>query len=236
MVRAQSVVGKVGRAALDLVFPPRCAGCGRDGEFLCSDCSGSLTVAVAPRCPRCWRPGPQARLCLPCRATPPAFDGLRSAVVYDATARQLVHALKYRGITALAAPMSSLLAEAVRRHDLGADVIVPVPLSGLRQRTRGYNQAEALAVGLARELELAVLPNALERRRHTPAQARSADAGARRRNVAGAFALRQPDIAGLRVLLLDDVTTTGATFEACAAVLKLGGARSVWALAFAGED
>ena len=236
MVSAQSFVGKLSRAALDLVFPPRCAGCGRDGEFLCSACSGSLTVALAPRCPCCWRPGPQARLCLPCQAHPPAFDGLRSAFVYDAAARQLVHALKYRGTTALAAPMASLLAEAVRRHDLDADVIVPVPLSGLRQRTRGYNQAAALAVALGRRLDTPVLPKALKRRRHTPAQARSADAEARRRNVVGAFALRQPEIAGLRVLLLDDVTTTGATLEACAAVLKLGGARFVWAFAFARED
>ncbi len=139
-------------------------------------------------------------------------------------------------MTAVAAPMAELLAETVRRSDFDADVVVPTPLSGLRRRTRGYNQAEALAKPLARELGLPLWSKALERRRHTPTQARSADAEERRRNVAGAFRCREPAIAGQRVLLVDDVTTTGATLEACARALREGGARSIWGLAFARED
>jgi len=113
---------------------------------------------------------------------------------------------------------------------------MPVPLSGLRRRTRGYNQAEALARALGRELGLPAWPGALERRRHTPPQARSADMEERRRNVAGAFVCREPGVAGRRVLLVDDVTTTGATLAACALALKEAGARSAWGLAFARED
>ncbi len=230
------VAGWLGRTALELVFPARCVGCGGSGAFLCDDCSVSLLLAAPPRCARCWRPGPDADPCLDCQLAPPAFDGLRAAFVNVGTARELVHSLKYRGTTALAAPMASLLAEAARRHGLAADLVAPVPLSGLRRRTRGFNQAEALARALGRELRLPVRPRALERRRHTPPQARSADAEERRRNVAGAFVCRERGVADRRVLLVDDVTTTGATLDACASALKEAGARSVWALAFARED
>lgn len=231
-----SVIGWLGHTALQLVFPARCVGCGGGGAFLCEDCSVSLPPAAPPRCPHCWQPGPDASPCLHCQLGPPAFDGLRAAFIYQGTTRELVHALKYRGTTAVAAPMGSLLAEAARRHGLAADVVVPVPLSGLRRRTRGYNQAEALARALGGELRLPVRPRALERRRHTPSQARSTDADERRRNVAGAFVCREREIAGGRALLVDDVTTTGATLDACASALKDGGALSVWGLAFARED
>lgn len=236
MGRAVAVVGRLGQAALDLVFPARCVGCGNSGAFLCDNCSVSLSPAAPPRCPRCWRPGPDAGPCLHCQFASPAFDGLRAAFVYTGTARELVHALKYRGTTALATPMASLLAEAVGRYGLAADLVVPVPLSGLRRRTRGFNQAEALARALGSELRLPVRPRAVERRRHTPPQARSADVEERRRNVAGAFVSREPSIVGQRVLLVDDVTTTGATLAACAGALKEAGAGSVWGLAFARED
>jgi ComF family protein len=236
MIRPVFVLERLGRAALDLVFPPRCVGCGGTGVFLCEACIASLPQADGPRCSRCWRPGRSLGICLECRAAPPAFDGLRAAFVYEGVARELVRALKYRGAMALAVPMASLLAEAVRKQGLPVEVVVPVPLSGLRRRTRGYNQAESLARALGRELRLPVRSRAVRRRRHTPPQARSADAEERRRNVAGAFVCRETSIAGLSVLLVDDVTTTGATLAACAGALKEGGIRSVWALAFATED
>jgi ComF family protein len=167
---------------------------------------------------------------------PPAFDGLRASFVYDATARELVHALKYQGVSALAPPMASFMAQTAQHEALAADIVVPVPLSGMRQRTRGYNQAEALARTLGRELGLPVRPAALRRRRHTPPQVRSRDAGERRRNVAGAFQGEGNEVAGRAVLLVDDVTTTGATLSACAGALRQAGAGAVWALAFARED
>jgi ComF family protein len=236
MVRLVSTVERLGKAALDLVFPPRCVGCGSSGAFLCEVCIASLPRAEGPRCSRCWRPGRALDRCPQCQAEPPVFDGLRAAFVHEGVARELVHALKYRGATVLAAPMASMLAETVRRYGLAVDVVVPVPLSGLRRRTRGYNQAESLARALGRELRLPVRTRAVVRRRHTPPQARSAGAEERRRNVAGAFVSRERSVAGRSVLLVDDVTTTGATLAACASALKEGGARSVWALAFAAED
>ncbi len=231
-----SVVGKLGRLALDLLFPPRCSNCGAAGELLCDACALSLERALPPRCLRCWRPWRDAGPCVSCQIDPPPFDGLYAAFVYAGTARTLVHALKYRGMTALASPMAARLADGVRERGLAADVVVPVPLSGLRRRTRGYNQAEALAREVGRGFSLPMIARALARRRHSPPQARSADIEERRRNVLGAFAPRDARVAGQRVLLLDDVTTTGATLAACAGALKEAGARSVWAVAFARED
>ena len=236
MVGAASAVRRLGRAALDLVFPPRCVGCGEGGSFLCDGCVAALPVAAGSRCPRCWQPGADASLCVDCQAAPPSFDGLRAAFVYERTARDLVHALKYRGMTALAPPMGSLLTEAARRHEMVADLVVPVPLSRLRRRLRGYNQAEALARPLAMELQIPLRPQALARRRDTPPQARSSDAEARRRNVTDAFVCRDRGVEGQRVLLVDDVTTTGATLAACAEALTTAGAESIWAITFARED
>jgi ComF family protein len=226
----------LGQAALELLFPSHCFGCGRSGSFLCDGCAQQLAPALPPRCPRCWQPRAVAGECLSCQLHRPAFDALRAAFIYDGLARDLVQALKYRGVTAIAGRMGGLLAEAARRYGLTADLVVPVPLSGLRKRTRGYNQAQALARALARELGLPVATGAVARRRHTPPQARSADAEARRTNVEGAFSAKAKAVAGRSVLLVDDVATTGATLSACAAALREAGAASVWALTLARED
>src|SRR3990172_2903266 len=95
----------LGQAALELLFPSRCLGCGRSGTFLCEACVERLTPALPPRCPRCWEPRSLAGECLACRLRPPAFAALRAAFVYDGLARDLVQALKYRGVTALASCM-----------------------------------------------------------------------------------------------------------------------------------
>lgn len=236
MAGVLSPVRSLGRAALDLLFPPRCVSCERQGAFLCERCVRELTPALGPRCPRCWQPGSDLDLCLDCQLAPPAFDGLRAAFVYQGPARRLIHALKYRGLTAAAIPAAALLAPAVRRWQLEVDLIVPVPLARLRQRLRGYNQAEALARALGRQLDLPVQTRALVRTRSAGSQTRAPDAEMRRRNVTGAFACLGDAVAGRRVLLVDDVATTGATLSESARALKDAGAAVVWALAFSRDD
>ncbi len=226
---------RIGRFALDFVFPPRCAGCGADGTFLCDSCVTTLGRALPPRCTRCWRPGVGAA-CVLCQVAPPPFDGLRTGYVYEGLARELVHSFKYRGLTALAAPLAGLCVDSLRDEGRPFDVLVPVPLHSMRKRTRGYNQAELLAGHIGKALGIRVEGRALERRRGTPQQARSADAEERRRNVAGAFRGRPGVVEGQSVLLIDDVTTTGATLAACAQALKESGAGRIWAFAFARED
>ncbi len=231
----RTVATRLGSAALDLIFPPRCAACGRDGEFLCATCADELTPAAGRRCSRCWRPL-TTNVCQPCAQSPPAFAGLRAAFVYQGPARELVRALKFHGITAVVPQMAALLAETVREHEIEAELIVPVPLAGVRRRTRGYNQTELLARALGQELALPMEAAALVRQRNTSPQTELADAESRRRNVADAFAGAEQIVEDMRVLLVDDVTTTGATLEACARALKHAGAQEVWALAFARED
>ncbi len=231
-----SLLARLRRAALDLVFPPRCALCGRGGLFLCDECAASLTRALPPRCPRCWRPTAAPEPCLECLDRSSPLEGVRSTFLYRGPVRDLVHALKYQGQAALAEPMARLMEADLRRQAVGAELLAPVPLSGWRQRTRGYNQSTLLARELARLLDLPLAKDALARSRHTPPQARAATADERRRNVEGAFVCRHSGLAGRSILLVDDVTTTGATLEACAAALKAAGAARVRALTFARED
>jgi ComF family protein len=157
--------------------------------------------------------------------------------VFEEGARELVHALKYRHQSALASPMGELMARCLEGEIPPIDVVVPVPLHPRRQRVRGYNQSLLLAREVSRRLESLLVAKAVARRVNTPPQAKAAGAEARRRNVAGAFEGRPGALAGRRVLLVDDVTTTGATLDACARVLlSEGGASCVWGLAFARED
>jgi ComF family protein len=150
--------------------------------------------------------------------------------------REAVHALKYNHLSALARPMAAPMAAYLEAEALPVDIVVPVPLFGRRQRLRGYNQSALLAREVTRLLGLPLAERGLGRRRDTLPQARSVDAEARRRNVAGAFVGEKRRVEGRRVLLVDDVMTTGATLDACAQALRQAGAASVWALTFARED
>lgn len=223
---------RLGRALLDFVYPPRCFLCGDGGAFLCERCTRGLPRAGLPRCERCWLPlhfGAHR-----CPLSGSALLCIRSACSYGQGARELVHALKYEGLSVLAEPMGRLLADLSRDHGLTGDALVPVPLHPHRQRSRGYNQAEALANVIGRELGLPV-QRALRRTRATAAQIQQRSAQERARNVAGAFAAREP-VQGRRLMLVDDVATTGSTLMACASVLDQMGAIQVVALTFARED
>lgn len=149
--------------------------------------------------------------------------------------RKAVHHLKYGHFKALAAPLGQLLAQYVESQPIAADVLVPVPLHSRRLRERGYNQSALLAVELGRRNGLPVVSDSLVRLRHTKSQVKTADAEERQRNLAGAFGCRDTKLAGKRVLVVDDVCTTGATLNSCATALRAAGADSVWGLALARE-
>ncbi|MGI8553871.1 MAG: ComF family protein [Dehalococcoidia bacterium] len=219
---------------LDLLFPPRCGICGALGAFLCSACRLSLHEASPPRCPRCWRSGGKI-LCPDCRQSPSPLEGIRSVYCFEGGAQTLVYQLKYQRLHALAQPMGELLAVWLAGQPLPVDLLVPVPLHRRRQRMRGFNQSERLGRVIAERSGIELDSRTLRRRRNTPQQTRLADKLQREINVRGAFAC-QRRLEGRRVLLVDDVCTTGATLRECATSLHEAGALSVWALTFARAD
>jgi len=228
-------LSRLGNAALDLIYPPRCALCDRLGSFLCEACVAGLPRAAGRRCDACWLPlrGPA---CAACGEHPTSLNQLRSAFRYEGEVRRLVHAFKFGGLSALGTPLASLLVRCYSDHGLEADVVAPVPLTTPRRRTRGYNQAALIARELALEVGLPLL-EALRRRGNATPQATSATAEQRRLNVIGAFEpAKGVNVARRRVLLVDDVATTGATLSACADVLRSMGASAVLGLSLARED
>ncbi|MFH1140968.1 MAG: ComF family protein [Chloroflexota bacterium] len=231
-----SGAARLATAAVDILFPKRCVGCDREGAFLCQECLAELPRLEPPYCFLCGQPGRlMMRLCLSCWERPLEIDGIRAPYRMEGAVRQAVHALKYQYVRALAPDMGHLLAEFVASSDLPADVLVPVPLHPRRERNRGYNQSLLLARETGKVVGLPVEDRALRRSRHTPSQAQSASQEERRANVAEAFLAEATLAQGRRVLLVDDVCTTGATLEACAIALKEAGAASVWGLTLARE-
>lgn len=149
--------------------------------------------------------------------------------------RQAIHQLKYQNLRALAGPLARLLFDYLEADGPEADILVPVPLHEKRERERGYNQSTLLAGELGKLVALPVVENTLCRKEHRPPQARTLTVEERRKNVAGAFAWRGQGLENKRVLLIDDVATSGATLDACAAALKARGAASVRGLTVARE-
>ncbi len=227
---------KLKGAALDFLFPRWCIGCGREGDLLCHSCRRSLPEIKPPLCPRCGRPQATAgTLCPGCADWQPQIDGIRSPFRFDGVVRKAVHQFKYKDVRALAAPLAGLLHGYLEANPLPADTLVPVPLHPKRLRQRGYNQSSLLAGELGRLAGLSVVDDCLVRKHHTPPQVRTSGVDERRRNVERAFACRDRRLQGRRILLIDDVATSGATVDACAAALKAAGAASVWALVLARE-
>ncbi len=227
---------------VDLVYPPVCLGCGaltgRHGA-LCAGCWTSIRFIERPYCevlglPFSYDPGP-GMLSAQAIAHPPAFDRLRAATIFDDAARSMVHGLKYRDRSDLAPTMAAWMARAGRDMLADCDGIVPVPLHRSRFALRKYNQAAELARQLARQADRPYLPATLVRTRRTKRQV-GLTARAREDNVRAAFAVpagREADVAGRRLVLVDDVYTTGATVSSAARALKKAGAVEVRVLTFA---
>ena len=207
--------------------PERCVGCERRAsDVLCRACFEALPYVGRPACGRCGLPTAFATfVCEECKNVDFGFDSGRAPLKYDGVGKKIVHSLKYRGykqvVGKLAAPLMLQILE-----DYRFDAVVPVPLHRSRLRKRGFNQAGLLARGVAERIN-ATVSDTLEAVRSTRDQV-ELSAAQRRANVAGTYRARAP-LRG-KILLIDDVFTTGATMSACAATLVRAGARAVHAL------
>jgi ComF family protein len=213
---------------LDLLLPQRCLACGEPGHAVCPPCLDALPRIAPPLCDRCGAPTawPVAQ-CSECSGRRIGFTTARAAVVYDAAARAILGAWKERGRRLLAATAADLVTGALERPSAAA--IVPVPPDPERGLRRGHHPAGRLGGELGERWDLPLLP-ALDRER-AAARQRGLSRDARRRNVAGAFVARER--VPVRVILVDDVYTTGATAGAAASALRKAGARHVSVVTFA---
>jgi ComF family protein len=212
---------------LDLALPAACAGCGCEGDPLCTGCRPELGARLG------LRPGTPLGLA---DGPPEPLLQLEWCSPFAGVTRHALHAIKYSGEQRLAGPLGRALAARWRVAGAGGDLLVPVPVHAARRRERGYDQAELIAAVAAEALGLPWRP-ALVRSRATADQYRL-DRRHRARNVHGAFELRsgaRPVVAGRWVVLVDDIVTTGATLVACADALLAAGAAAVSAVAVARE-
>lgn len=237
---AAAVLGRLAKRALDTLLPPQCLGCSAlvdEQGALCSACWGKITFLGPPQCHVCGQPFEydlgEGAVCGACARRTPVYRRARSALAYDPASRGLVIAFKHADRTDAAPAYGRWLARAGSGLIAESDLIAPVPLHWTRLFARRYNQAALLAQAVSRQSGLPVAPDLLVRRRRTPSQG-GLSPYRRQRNVSGAFAVRHKRrVKGQRILLIDDVFTTGATATACCRALLKAGAGSVDVLTLA---
>lgn len=241
-----AALASLAKRILHFLFPRTCFSCGCDlpwdaSSSLCASCEKGLKHTGPLICRRCGvtlkSGGAHCYNCRGSKAKTYKCSVIRSALAFNASSRGLVHALKYGGADYLAREMGKRMAVHFCKYPelASAEIVMPVPLFPARQRKRGYNQSALLARAFAKETGLYVDETSLVRTRNTRSQTKLGRK-ARLDNMTGAFLCRRPeDVKGKVILLVDDVATTGATLEGCAAALKAAGAKKVFAYTFARE-
>ena len=232
------------KAFLDILFPPRCHACkayipDADAIHLCAPCLEACVLIRSPLCIICGMPflteGGGDHLCGGCITEPPRFTAARAAAVFDGPVRELIHRFKYNNRVQLCRPLGLLTAQQLGpfAEATSADLVIPVPLHLKRLRQRGFNQAVLLGEILARQWRLPLSRRNLQRIRWTEPQI-NLSAAERVANVRGAFAVSEPALLkGKRIILVDDVYTTGSTVAECARVLFKADAAEVFVVTVA---
>ena len=250
--RVTRTLGTLAGGLLDLVYPPRCLVCERyDTPSLCETCASAFTPVPEPVCEICGRPGePNQLVCRTCEAHREAtgdgwaFDAAHSAGIFEGSLRLALHRLKYNGAESLGLPLGAYLANRIGGYELfsreqlkDVDGVIAVPMHPHRERGRGFNQARLLAAPVAEILGVPLLPcQTVRRTRRRPAQV-GLSPEARRRNLKDAFLVPRAEaatVSGRCLLMIDDVFTTGATVNACAAALRDAGASTILVATLAG--
>ena len=225
---------EAGKYALDLLYPRRCPVCHRiapAGKDLCDECISALPYVREPRCRKCGKPVSALEVfCEDCLRHPHVFDQGTAAFAYNDSMRETIRIFKFKGRREYGSVLGRLLAEYAKEElrIWKAEAVIPVPLHAAKLRKRGYNQAEVTGRALAKQAGLPLMTGVLMRAGKTAAM-KTLDESERRKNLREAFSVRAGAELPARVLLVDDIYTTGSTMDACAAVLKEAGVREVFA-------
>ena len=238
------MIDQIRENLLQILFPPRCSGCGdpihgQDDQNFCSLCAVRVVFITSPLCPVCGiglsrDGGEEDRFCPECPQHRPVFDSARSLVYYRDPVRTLLHQLKFKADTRAVTGLRSVIDQGGDWYrKVNYDLIIPVPLFSVRLKKRGLNQALVLARLFFLKESVKIDPTALIKAENTPAQSELSGVD-RRKNLAGTIRVRpDADLAGRRICLVDDIFTTGTTVSECSLILKENGAKIVEVLTFA---
>lgn len=214
-------------AIYDAVWPAFCQGCGTDGSWWCNGCDAKVLRVASPICPACRKLTPHGQYCARCRKGR-FLTGIIAGAAYRPPLTSAIKSLKYRHAGAIAPQLAAYPLKNLERLHRSFGCLIPVPLHFSRQRRRGHNQAEQLAMAIRKQAGVPI-ERGLRRQKPTSSQT-GLRRDARKRNVEDAFRWSGQPLHGQSVLLVDDVVTTGATLNACAKELRRAGARQVWGL------
>lgn len=221
---------------LDILFPKRCVGCRRLGGYFCSRCRSTLPLIAINEaiCPMCGGLAVDGKTHPRCR-TRYGIDGLTSFFRYKGVIRQAIKSMKYHLVSDLAGELISIVPDQMFRvWELSSNaIIIPIPLHVIRERSRGFNQAEVIGREIGTVLHIPMQTDILRRTKHTTSQAGLSGKQERLANMKGVFAVTLVRAKAMSVLLVDDVFTTGATLRSVAATLKRTGAHTVWGVTLA---
>jgi len=238
-----TVFNKLHGSVLNILFPIACISCGKDGKWICEDCTARVFIQNEHVCGVCEKVNtPDGKTCQKCKKKS-ALGALVAATAYtNSLVIHAVHFYKYRFIPSLHVQLGDLMIKALQKTDIPlAELIVPVPLHPKRLRWRGFNQSSLLAKHIALNLlpqtQLELDEKALVRKKYTSPQMKINNFQHRKQNVRGAFCVVNPKkIKGKIILLVDDIATTGSTIFECAQVLKNSGAKDIYAAVIARQE
>ena len=217
---------------LDWLFPPTCINCGAVGYRICSQCQNSINKSTSCVCSICGRRINSTGVCYQCKSKKPNFDQLRSLYDYKDSVREAIHRLKYENDMGLAEKLAEPLIDYYRAQGWTVDLLVPLPLFERKQIDRGYNQSALLAIPISLKLGIKYRPNAIIRIKNTKSQV-GLNEEERWENVSDAFVADPQIVNNKTILIIDDVTTTGATMNAAALAARKAGAKAIYCLTLA---
>jgi len=217
---------------VDFIYPPTCAGCGKPGSLWCDECQEKTILISKPLCQKCGRPLSIPGICKECQTNPPPYTMLRSYAEYGDPIRKALISLKYKNNLGLGLVFSPMLIQIIKSMNWDFDCVIPVPISKGHQKERGYNQSTILARPISLAINKPLVLNSINRTKETQTQVKLSREE-RFENLESAFSKNPAKLISKKVLLVDDITTTGATLISCSKVLQEAGCSEIYCLTVA---